>query len=348
MNNNKTKNPRAWRSLFLLSALTALLFGSCSNDTDAVTEEITLTTPVLELGGVEASASRAADALEDMAFRANLFLYMQNMQREELGGGVFNYSQSNWSVYEDEYVTLTGGIGSYYAGIVAIISLKSTTANMPTILNAIYGYRGTIEVLEDGSFIPGDALLPHSSAVQWVLNDANGVYINPSEVAESEMRNKDIYRIRVVRLASMHGYWLDDDNKVFPNGTSAPVPKAHNSSSFSYNNPYAHGDYTPGTYPATWPNGKLEPSAAPSAPWPLVEVVYCKDGFDYDYSVGDYVPKGESTTWTVSYPAKQLILEPGKLYTFTITLGKDAHITLGDDAIGITPWQQGTGIHVGK
>ena len=94
------------------------------------------------------------------------------------------------------------------------------------------------------------------------------------------------------------------------------------------------GDYIPVTYPATEQNGQLVTAAAPSAPWPLAEVIYSSGG--------------SSTTWTVSYPAQQLTLEAGKLYTFTIGLSKDAHITLGADDISIAPWQTGTPIHVGR
>ena len=218
MNNNKTKNPSAWRNLFLLSALSVLFFSSCSNDTDAVTEEITLTTPVIELGGVEASASRAAGAWDEMVSYAYLALFMQDEQRAQVGNEArYKYYSSNssaWSVV-DGYapVTVKGGPGSYRAGIKANIDLKKNeSTGMPEIRNTWYGYRGAIEVKADGSFAPMGALQPLSSAVQWKLKDANGNYIDPMErVGENVNRNYFYYSIRPVGLAYMfdftNGIW---------------------------------------------------------------------------------------------------------------------------------------------
>ena len=350
MNNNKTKNPRAWRSLFLLSALSVLLFGSCSNDTDAVTEEIALTTPVVELGGVEASASRAAGTWNEMVSYANLELYMQDEQRAQVGDeAYYEYNNgSSWSYYDDP-ATVKGGPGSYRAGIKANIYLKKNeSTGMPEIRLARYGYRGAIEVKADGSFAPKGALQPLSSAVQWKLKDANGNYIDPTErVGENAYPNYFYYSIRPVGLAYMYDFTNGIDGKVFPNGTADPVPDASNYSAFLYEE-IAYADYTPGTYPATWSENQFETSDAPTAAWPLAEVVYCKDGFEWNYGADSFEPKGESTTWTVSYPA-QLTLESGKLYTFNITLGKDAHITLdAQNAVSIAPWGQGEQIEVGK
>lgn len=350
MNNNKTKNPRAWQSLFLLSALSVLLFGSCSNDTDAVTAEIALTTPVVELGGVSASASRAAGAWDEMVSFADLYLYMQDAQGAQVGDAAYyEYYSSNssaWSVF-DGYApaTVKGGPGSYRAGIIADIHLNAVNENgvevMPAISGAMYGYRGTIEVQADGSFAPMSELTPQSSAVQWKLNDANGDLISIPN---------DCYLVRPVGLAYMFDFASGDDDYCFPNGTAAPVPYAGNNSASLYTG-YVRGDYCPGTYPATWPENQLVTSAEPTQPWPLAEVVYCAQGFEYNTELFDFVPTegSESTTWTVSYPAQQLTLEAGKLYTFTITLGKDAHITLdAENAVSIAKWNGGSTINVGR
>ena len=55
-----------------------------------------------------------------------------------------------------------------------------------------------------------------------------------------------------------------------------------------------------------------------------------------------------ATTWTVNYPAAQLTLEAGKLYTFTATLGADAHITLDAGAVNISDWSEGDQINIGR
>ena len=86
----------------------------------------------------------------------------------------------------------------------------------------------------------------------------------------------------------------------------------------------------------------------PTAPWPLFEVTYCKDGFTWSNDAFDYVPLSPATTWTVSYPATQLTLEAGKLYTFTATLGADAHITLDAGAVNISDWSEGDQINIGR
>lgn len=341
MNDKILKNQRAWRRLLLLSALPVLLFSSCNEDQELSPQEITLTRPVIKLGGMEASASRAAGAVnwEDVASQGNLSLSMHDEERKDVGSVSFYYSNSSgWSAY-GKGVTLTSGPGTYRAGIYANVYLNAAdAAGMPKIDNAWYGYRGTIEVKADGSFTPVDALQPYSTAVQWVLKDANG--------ADIATLDRSFYLIRPVGLAKMKDYTYGADGYAFPNGTADAVPLADNYDAFIYNST-ADGDYTPGTYPATWTENKLQTAATLTAPWLLAEVVYCPDGFEYDNSQGD-VPKGPSTTWMVSYPAKQLTLEAGKLYTFTIGLSKDAHITLGADDISIAPWGKGTPIHVGR
>ena len=239
--------------------------------------------------------------------------------------------------------TVKGGPGSYRAGIMAQIHLNAVKENgvevMPAINEARYGYRGPIEVQADGSFAPMSELTPLSSAVQWKLNDANGDLIS---------NFSGCYLVRPVGLASVSGFTSGDDGYYFPKGTGDPVPYARNYSATLYTGG-VHGDYCPGTYPAIWPDHKLVTSAEPTAAWLLAEVVYCKEGFEYYYNVDGFMPKGTATTWTVSYPAQQLTLEAGKLYTFTITLGKDAHITLdAANAVSIAPWGQGSTINVGK
>ena len=321
MNDKILKNQRAWRRLLLLSALPVLLFSSCNEEQGLSPQEITLTRPVIKLGGMEASATRAegGTAYSD----AKLNLYMQKADRTVDREGVFTYTENSWTASAEKSIAVTSGEGYYRAGLWGNFTLPATT-DMPAIVDAIYAHRGTINIKADGSFTPDGMLQPYTAAVQWVLKDANGDLITGVDLGK--------YTVCPVGLAYTDGFSAGADGQKFPNGTADPV---FNIVECEADQPdHVWGDYIPVTYPATVQNGQLVTAAAPSAPWPLAEVIYSSGA--------------SSTIWTVSYPAQQLTLEAGKLYTFTIGLSKDAHITLGADDISIAPWGEGTPIHVGR
>lgn len=345
-------------NIIAIGSFTLLMLSACTADNNPVAEqEITLTTPVIELGEVSASASRAvthAGFVSDTYL--HVWLHNSDARVEaESRHGYISYSEVDECWYKTQPVSVTGGEGNYRAGIIVPVSWGNYNNGdfVPKLAYAIYGYRGSISVTANGTFTPADKLVPYSAGVQVILQDANG-----SEI--SSIGN--YYTIKPVGLARMameqyRGYTdLDvdlpqsfvegDDGERFPNGTAPAVPAAKTFPSMIYND-VACGFITPGTYPATWTEGgALTSSAAPSAPWSLFEVTYCAEGFES--SNGDYVPKGTISTWTVSYPARQLTLEAGKLYTFTIGLGKDAHITLASGAVTIANWAAGSTINVGK
>lgn len=329
-----------------LLALPLLMLSACSQDDTLTAEQtITLTTPVIELSGVQAS-SRAENSLANVASGAQIVLYLHDSDKREYDreGNYYDSDFSDgisWTA--DPSVTVTGGDGSYRAGIYANISLKAT-ADMPEIGGAIYAYRGSINVEAEGTFTTDVPLQPHSAAVLLKLKDADGNVIDPDGI--------DVFYIKPVGLAMMSGFVPTDadgnvdrtNGQYFPNGTiDAPVRDASSWPSYKLAS-YALGNHTPGTYPATWEeNDVLVTSATPSNAWPLFEVIYCKDGFNGS------TPLGSATTWTVNYPAQQLKLDAGKLYTFTATLGADAHITLdAKDAVSITDWTPGETINVGR
>ncbi len=353
--------PLRWMTMMMA----ALAFTACSNDDDTLTaeQEITLTTPVIQLSGVQAS-TRAVQDMESVANNAVVTLYLHDSEVRECnlnraGNYVLN-DPNNWTA--NPSVTVTGGEGHYRAGIYANISLKATDA-MSEIRDAVYAYRGSVNVKADGTFTPDGTLQPYSAAVLLNLNDADGNEIVPDkydtpdgESAEGAKVNSDVYLIKPVGLALMNGFVptdadgnVDTDGQYFPNGTADPVPNANTwpaNQLFSF----ALGYYTPGTYPATWEeNNVLVTSDAPRRAWPLFEVTYCKDGFEFSSTVNDYVPLGPATIWTVSYPGEQqLTLEAGKLYTFTAALGADACITLDAGAVSISDWSEGDQINIGR
>jgi hypothetical protein len=277
--------------------------------------------------------------------------------------------------FTNQPVSVTDGEGYYRAGIIVPVSWGNWDGYgeyfMPELNDAIYGYRGSIYVSADGTFTPSGKLVPYSAGMQVILKDANGEVIDPDKYdtpngnyADGALGMWEMYTIKPVGLACMakegnrrddltfnlfQSFAADNDGQRFPNGTAPAVPAAKTNLSMRYSNG-AYGSITPGTYPATWAEGgALIPSAAPTAPWPLFEVTYCADGFDYNEETKEYDAKGPFTTWAVSYSAAQLTLEAGKLYTFNITLGKDAHITLdAQNAVTIAPWATGSEINVGR
>lgn len=338
-------------------AMAALALTACQQEQDDLSPAaIELTTPVIELNDVQASTRAALDATTVIG--ANINLYLHDSEARKFSGrrGVYsddNFSDGiNWTA--NPSVTVTGGEGDYRAGISATISLNATET-MPIIANALYAYRGSINVEADGTFTPDDTLEPYSAAVLLKLKDADGNIIDPvkydtpdGENTEGAMDNGSVYLIKPVGLTMMDGFVADTEGQSFPNGTANPVPNAITSLAYLLTYDYANGDFTPGTYPATWTERILVTSATPSTAWPLFEVTYCKDGFEWTNA--GLVPKGTvTTTWTVNYPAEQLTLEPGKLYTFTATLGANAHITLdAEESVTISDWATGETINIGR
>lgn len=358
------------KKIWMIISLPLLMLAACTSENDAVTEEITLTTPVIELEGVEASTRASILDGTTPTITSDLYLHVwlhnsDERQEDTKRHGMISFLGDDYGWFTKQPVSVTDGEGYYRAGIIVPVSWGNWDEYggdfMPELNDAIYGYRGSIYVSADGTFTPSGKLVPYSAGMQVILKDANGKVIDPDN-ADGALEMREVYTIKPVGLACMakEGNRRDDltfnlfqsfaagnDRQRFPNGTAPAVPAAKTNLSMRYSNG-AYGSITPGTYPATWAEGgALIPSAVPTAPWPLFEVTYCADGFEF--SNGDYLPNGTATTWTVSYPAAQLTLEAGKLYTFTITLGKDAHITLdAQNAVTIAPWATGSEINVGR
>ena len=369
------------KKIWMIISLPLLMLAACTSDTDAVTEEITLTTPVIELEGVEAStrASILDGTTPTITSHRYLHVWLHNSderQEDTKRHGMISFLGDDYGGwFTNQPVSVTDGEGYYRAGIIVPVSWGNWDEYggdfMPELNDAIYGYRGSIYVSADGTFTPSGKLVPYSAGMQVILKDANGKVIDPDKYdtpngyyEDGALEMRQLYTIKPVGLACMakEGNRRDDltlnlfqsfaagkDGQRFPNGTAPAVPAAKTNLSMRYSNG-AYGSITPGTYPATWEEGgALIPSAAPTAAWPLFEVTYCADGFDQNEETKEYDAKGPFTTWTVSYPAAQLTLEAGKLYTFNITLGKDAHITLdAQNAVTIAPWATGSEINVGR
>lgn len=343
---NSKRNAFAALGMCVL-ALPLLMLGACSSDNEpAAGQEIVLTTPVVEFGGMKARvASRANDgfALNDNHL-LQLWLHKTDARKEsESRKGDYDYTYTNNSWQGVNPVSVTGGAGYYRASLMTVVNWEAVNPQpqdpmqadtgeerMPAILGATYAYRGTISVGADGTFTPSATLQPYSTAIQVLLKDANGDLLS--------FDNK--YTLKLLGLAQMAGFAPGADGECFPHGEAEAVPAAAEAPVRMLKDG-AWGDICPGNYPASWVNGTLEWVQVPTEGWPIFEIVYCADGFN------ELDPKGPYNTWTVSW-AEGLSLQPGTLYTFCITLGGNAHITVSPADVDITPWQDGDNINVGK
>lgn len=308
----------------MIFALPVLMLAACTREDATAGQEIALTTPVIELGEVQAS-TRAAVGSSTVS-NATVILSLHDSEDREVDQdrlGEYEFNGSSWT--HTMAPTVTGGKGYYRAGIQAVIALKATTGSMPAIINAVYAHRGSINVEADGTFAPSAELEPHTSAVLVVLKNANGETIDPSTSGGK-------YRIYPQAFECLSGFGEGSDGQYYPFGTADPEYVVCFQPSFNLTDT-AIGDYFPSTYFDDQNGG------------PIFKITYCAEGF-----VGDS-PKGSKTTeWIVNYPAgRSLTMEAGKLYTFTVTLSKDAHITLDtENAVTIAEWGEGSQISVGK
>ncbi|MBR5541541.1 MAG: hypothetical protein IKU64_04205 [Bacteroides sp.] len=291
-------------NILAVGCLAMLMLSACTADIDpAAEQEIALTTPVVELDGVEASASRGVSTVSKARLSVALYdndnrVYNENREATYILNGT-------WST-EGSPLTVTGGEGHYRAGLSGTVSIDGS----PAIADAFYAYRGSIGVQANGNFTPDAALSAYSAAVLVNLKDANGTPITSGS-----------YRINPVGLAKMDGFAGGAD--AFPHGTGEAVYSAADHPAYMWSTTTAQGDFCPGTYPATWTNGELQAGA--QTEWPIFEVTYSTAGFNND---GTPVDGGNVTTWNVNYTG-QLTLDKGKLYAFTITLSfTKATITL--------------------
>lgn len=330
---NSKRNAFAALGMCVL-ALPLLMLGACSSDNEpAAGQEIVLTTPVIELGGVKAGVtSRANDgfALNDNHL-LQLWLHKTDARKEsESRMGDYSYDATNGQWKGENPVSVTGGAGFYRASLMTVVNWEAVTPQpqqpmladtgeerMPAILGATYAYRGTISVGADGTFTPSAPLQPYSTAIQVLLKDANGDLLSFD----------DKYTLKLLGLAQMAGFAPGADGECFPHGEEEAVPAAAEAPVRMLEDG-AWGDICP---------------AQLAAGAELFEIVYCADGFN------ELDPKGPYNTWTVSW-AEDLSLQAGTLYTFCITLGGNAHITVSPADVDITPWeeQEGEDIIIGK
>ena len=165
----------------LLAAL-AFTTTACNNsDNEPGYGEITLTTPVVSLGGIEATASRAEKAeFTDMVLHVDLL----NKEGESNDRScTFKYGSGEWSHGSDQSLIVTAGEGKYYARAIAErVNVKQN--NNVLIEGAFYVYNGennsvgTIDVKDKGTFTFGAEMKPLTAAIKVVLKDADGEPVN--------------------------------------------------------------------------------------------------------------------------------------------------------------------------
>lgn len=195
---------------------------ACTSD-DAVEsrEEITLTTPVLQLEGAEAYTGSRLVTRKFTSGTLHLDL-LQSDQTTVHRSGEFTYANPAWTVTTP--VSVSGGTGDYYAQMRLEATLDANHLSTPTIQNGIYTYAGTIDVEDDGTFTPGGDLAIQTAAIMIELKDANG----------EDLAFPGDYSIQLVGI---------------------PVYESQTTNTYSYDN-VACGNYSPGEYGAadtSWP-----------------------------------------------------------------------------------------------
>jgi len=194
---------------------------ACTSD-DAVEsrEEITLTTPVLQLEGAEAYTGSRLASRRFTSGTLHLDL-LQSDQTTVHRSGEFTYANPAWTVTTP--VSVSGGTGDYYAQMRLEATLDADHHTTPTIQNGIYTYVGTIDVAADGTFTPGDDLAIQTAAIMIELKDANG----------ADLAFADDYSLQLVGV---------------------PVYESQTVAEYAYGN-VAYGNYSPGAYGSntSWP-----------------------------------------------------------------------------------------------
>lgn len=278
-----------------LSAMMIIL-AACNKDAAPDTShEIVLTTPVIELGEVEAVATRAA--AEGTVTGGTLTLYVQNAERQEMNNGTFELGTEGWAV--SKQVAVTGGAANYYAGLVAEVDIEAC-GTIPAITDAVYAYRGIVNVHEDGTFVPVGKLDVMSAALEVNLIDAQGAAI---DVTDGK------YIVEPVGLRKMAGF-----SNGYPNTTADPELAVSQYPVIGAS--VVNGNYAPVTY-----SSDVEGTTS----WQIFTITYCEFGFLNNE------PKGPYFTWNVNYDG-ELQLEAGMLYTFTVNLPDSQVITKGSAA----------------
>lgn len=194
---------------------------ACTSD-DAVEsrEEITLTTPVLQLEGAEAYTGSRLATRQFTSGTLHLDL-LQSDQTTVHRSGKFAYANPAWTVTTP--VSVSGGTGEYYAQMRLEATLDAGHHTTPTIQNGIYTYAGTIDVEDDGTFTPSDNLEIQTAAIMIKLKDANG----------EDLAFADEYSLQLVGV---------------------PVYGGQTAAEYAYGN-VAYGNYSPGTHGSdtSWP-----------------------------------------------------------------------------------------------
>ena len=157
----------------LLGAL-AFTTSACTNsDNEPNYGEITLTTPVVTLDGVNATVSRA-EPTKYTQMVLTVDLLDKNGSFTSGRSCTYKYGSGIWDKGSDQSLVVTGGEGTYYARAIA------QRVYLENVENAIYVFKGednaagTIKVASDGTFTLGAAMKPITSAIKVVLKDADG------------------------------------------------------------------------------------------------------------------------------------------------------------------------------
>lgn len=179
----------------LLGAL-AFTTSACTNsDNEPKYGEITLTTPVVQLADIQATASRGETINPATGMKLNVeLLKTDGTSTNRSADYTFG---TKWEC--NSPLIVTGGVGDYHARVLA------SGVNVDDVKSAFYSFNGTIGVANDGTFTIGkddnnaqNGMQPLTAAIKVVLKDANGNDIAAAHLGAYSVKMTGIQKVTSV------------------------------------------------------------------------------------------------------------------------------------------------------
>ena len=165
---------KKYPKILLMWGFLAMNTIACTNDGDEQVSqvEITLTTPVFSIEGVQATVSRADDIFLASNDGMTLDIQLLNKQGAPIQNRIatYSYNSNTWSTASP--LVVTAGAGDYYARAIA------NNVNVNTIEGGFYVNQGsntigTMSVNSNGTFTFSSPFQPLTAAIDVNLIDAN-------------------------------------------------------------------------------------------------------------------------------------------------------------------------------
>lgn len=189
----------------LLGAL-AFTTSACTNsDNEPNYGEIKLTTPVVQLADIQATASRGVAVTPTEEMKLNVELLKSDKSSTDRRAE-YTYVTNAWNCTAP--LIVTGGAGDYHARVLA------SGVNVGDVKSAFYSFNGTIGVANDGTFTIGkddnnvqNDMQPLTAAIKVVLKDANGKAIADADIVDYTVKMTGVKKVTSVE-------WNNGDAKL--------------------------------------------------------------------------------------------------------------------------------------